>query len=88
MEFKLILSPTVIKKIKKIGTKDLKKVESKFDQLKTNPFLGQPLQGQLKGLYKLKVWPLRIIYEVDVKNHQIRIVTIGYRGDIYKNLKA
>jgi len=44
----------------------------------------KPLEGNLSGLYKLRVGDWRVIYEV---NHNDKVVTVhkvGHRREIYK----
>lgn len=47
----------------------------------TVPF---PLGGQWRGLFKLRIGDLRIIYEIDQANSRIIIHMIGRRDKIYK----
>lgn len=72
--------------------KDLKRLDKRFQRkvifvlglLKANPFLGVKMTGQLKGWYKIKIPPLRIVYTPDFKNKIIWVRAIGLRGSIYK----
>lgn len=78
--------------IEKKGQKDLKRLEKRylvkvrgvFDQLQKNPLLGEKMSGNFKGCYRVKIPPLRIIYSLDIRRKEIRILAIGYRGGIYK----
>ena len=57
-----------------------------FDALASNPFAGgdiKPLKG-MKGMYRLRVGNLRVIYEVAVTARQIKVMTILPRGQAYK----
>lgn len=82
---KVILMPLAAKKYKRIGTKDRPKIDRKIDLLATNPFIGKALQGEYKGEYSLRAWPLRIIYTFDADRKLIQILDIDYRGRVYKN---
>ncbi len=72
--------------------KELKKLDKNFQGkvlkylhfLEVNPFLGEKMQGEFQGFYRIKIPPLRIIYFPDLKNKIIRIRAIGFRGDVYK----
>jgi mRNA-degrading endonuclease RelE of RelBE toxin-antitoxin system len=72
--------------------KDLKKLDKRFQKkaifvlrlLKTNPLLGEKMEGELKGWFRIKIPPLRIIYTPDFKNKIIWIRAIGLRGAVYK----
>jgi mRNA-degrading endonuclease RelE of RelBE toxin-antitoxin system len=80
----LILSPIAIKQLKKIGSKEHSKVERKLGQLIDHPLLGKPLHGKLSGTRSLRAWPLRIIYQLNLKKKIVEIIDIDYRGDVYK----
>lgn len=43
----------------------------------------KPLKGELKGLYRIRIGGLRIIYKPQTDIGEIRILRIGPRGDIY-----
>jgi len=72
--------------------KDLKRLDRRFqkktilvlEQLRIDPFLGVKMTGQLKGWYKIKIPPLRIVYAPDFKDKTIWVKAIGFRGGIYK----
>ena len=47
------------------------------------PAGSKPLHGALEGMWRIRVGGLRIIYEIRASAHEIRIVKIGARGDVY-----
>lgn len=79
--------------LKKNAQKHLKKLNARFKpkiiylllQLQTNPYLGKPLLGILKGYYSLRVWPYRILYTINNKELLIIIIDIDHRQNIYQN---
>ena len=83
MEF--IIEDEALKRLKRIGAKDREKILRKIPQLKNHPLSGKSLQGNHRGQYSLRVWPLRIIYTFDPESQVIRVITIDYRGSVYKN---
>jgi mRNA-degrading endonuclease RelE of RelBE toxin-antitoxin system len=52
--------------------------------LRENPFAGKKLQGELFGLYCLRVWPYRIIYTIEKRVITVTVVAIGQRKDVYR----
>lgn len=82
---KIVLSPRAVKQYNKIGSKDRQKVNRKIGLLSRDPLIGKTLQGEYKGEYSLRAWPLRIIYTFDPDEQIIQIEDIDYRGDVYKN---
>jgi len=81
----LIYSPEAIKKLKRINPKDLSKIRRKIQEIKENPLCGKNLKGEMTGLKSHKTWPLRIIYTVNPAINTIYIITIDYRGSVYKS---
>ncbi len=67
------------KKIAQSIFRKLKRLVQNADQI-----MHLPLEGNLTGLYKLKVGDWRVLYEI---NHEERIITVhkaGHRRDIYR----
>lgn len=80
----LIYSPLSLKKLAKIGPAEKKKAIKKIEELRFNPLAGKPLRGEFAGLHSSRAWPLRIIYTFTPKSRTITIITIDYRGSVYK----
>jgi uncharacterized protein len=63
-------------------------IKDRLKQLKNWPLSEdpdiKPLKGEKKGTYRMRVGGCRIIFFVDEKNHQIFILEIGLRKNIYK----
>lgn len=47
---------------------------------------GEPLKGDLKGLWKLRVGQYRLVYEIQTDKIQVYIIKVGVRRDeeVYK----
>lgn len=47
---------------------------------------GEPLKGDLKGLWKLRVGQCRIVYEIQTDKIQVYVIKVGFRRDeeVYK----
>jgi mRNA interferase RelE/StbE len=85
--YTLLIGKNALKDIKKIPQKDKEKIIFRIKGLITHPFHANQLKGLLKGLYKLKVWPYRVIFTINNKANTIHIIYIGHRKDIYKRIK-
>ncbi len=46
--------------------------------------VGGPLSGQLIGMRSARRGSYRIIYKIDEQRHQVGIVHIDHRGDVYR----
>lgn len=72
------------KDLKKLSTVYKQKVARSLNLLASNPFLGDKMSGEFLGSYRIKIPPIRIIYQVNHQNKIIQVRAIGHRGDIYK----
>ena len=54
--------------------------------LSSNPRLGEPLKGRCKGLWKLRVGDLRVIYEINYDERVVYVWVIGDRENVYEGL--
>lgn len=89
--YQIFFHKLVIKEdLKKISPSDerrLKRVIHK--KLTENPqAFGKPLVGDLKGFYRLRVDPYRIVYRVDGQKVMVFILHIGMRRDFEVYLEA
>ena len=78
------LSSKARKQLRKLPRTEGLKVARKLQELDQIPFAGKPLTGKLKGLYSLRAWPYRIVYDVDTHRQAVTIHTIEHRQSAYK----
>ena len=52
--------------------------------LSENPYKGEALLGQFRGLRRYRVGSFRIIYELSSRDKLITIIKIGHRKDVYR----
>lgn len=71
------------KDLKRLAKVYFSKVSRILDNLATNPFLGGKMADEFKGHYRIKIPPLRIIYEADFKNKIIWVKAIRHRQGVY-----
>lgn len=83
--YQINLSNSARKGLKKLDKRFQEKVILSLRLLKTNPFLGEKMTGDFQDSYRIKFYPIRIIYSVDLKNKIITVRAIGHRQGIYKN---
>lgn len=85
--YKIEISSTAEKALKKIPKKDLAKIVESIQILSYNPYPEgcRKLAGE-EGAYRIRQGTYRIIYEVEGKKLIILILKIGHRKDIYRNL--
>ena len=73
-----------VKNLKNLNPTEKQKAKRKIESLLSNPLSGKKLKGEFSDLRSLKAWPLRIIYFFDPKSQTITIITVDFRGDVYK----
>jgi len=54
------------------------------ESLSLDPLRGQPLSGQWKGLRRLRVRSVRVIYGFDGEELSIAVLRVGHRRDVYR----
>lgn len=84
--FQVQLKPKAYKQLCKLQQKDQKKISIAIDQIAHDPFVGKKLEGELMGLWSVRVWPYRIVYTIQKKKIIVTIVAIGDRKNVYKKL--
>lgn len=61
-------------------------VRSAIRELSFNPASGEPLHGELDGLYKRRVRGYRIVYAIDRAQRRVDILAVGERRSIYEEV--
>lgn len=74
--------PKVLKQLKNLPKVERKKIIRKLELLADSPYSGKMLEGKFDGLFSLKAWPYRIIYQI--KKDYIFVYSIKHRQSAYK----
>lgn len=82
--YRIIFKSPVKKFLKKLDKNIQRMLFKKIKQLSKNPRLGKPLLGNLSGLWRLRVYKYRIIYQIKNEELIIMILNISHRKDIYR----
>jgi mRNA interferase RelE/StbE len=81
--YKLVFSNPARWELKSISLSHKKAVISALEDIKTDPFIGKPLQRDLTGFFSFQVGVYRILYVVHKKDRTITIISAGHRSTIY-----
>ena len=84
MTYRIVVDELVLKKdFRKIGLEDQRKIIRAIRQrLATRPKdYGEPLRGELKGFWKLRVGQFRVIYEIHEDQVVVSVIMVGFRRD-------
>lgn len=85
--YNIEISPSASKSLKHLEKSNKNVCErliKAIDQLKTNPFLGKKLLGELSNFRSLRVGEYRVLYLVIEKMVLIQVVKIAHRKEVYK----
>jgi len=84
MSYKAKFSRTFLKKWDKLPRETKERVRESIKAILLNPYLGTPLLGPLKGLWRLRIGKYRIIYEIVEKEKTINFYDVDLRKRIYR----
>jgi mRNA interferase RelE/StbE len=82
--YRIVVDELVLKKdFRKIGLEDQRKIIRAIRQrLATRPKdYGEPLRGELKRFWKLRVGQFRVIYEIHEDQVAVSVIMVGFRRD-------
>lgn len=90
---KLIILPSVTRFLKKIGDQPLKdKFRTAIDQIRGEPYIGEPATGDLGGLYFCNILHNKTSYEliytiIEDDGRAVIFILAGSRENLYQELK-
>ena len=85
--YNIEISPTAAKfleRLEKSNKNISQRIVRAIDSLKTNPFMGKKLLGELVSFRSLRVGEYRIIYIIIEKRVLIQVVKIAHRREVYR----
>ena len=80
----VVLSKNAQKEYEHLPKSDQVKIHKKLTALKTSPYSGKKLTGEMKGIYSLRAWPYRILYDINQPEKRVEIHKIVHRQGAYK----
>ncbi len=80
---KIALSEDAQKQCSRLPKAAQIKIYKKLEVLGKNPYSGKKLSGELADFWSLRVWPYRIIYEINKKADRIEVHKITHRQGAY-----
>ena len=84
MGYKIRYKSSVRRDLKNLDKSVVMRIlESIEKNLSENPYIGKPLTGKYKGLYKYRVGKYRVIYTI--RGDEVWILKIGHRKHVYRS---
>ena len=87
MQYNIEVSPGVLKFIERLekGNKNIsQRIIRAIDSLKSDPFIGKKLLGELSDFRSLRVGEYRILYIIIEKRVLVQVVKIAHRKEVYR----
>jgi len=72
----VILSKDAKRQHNRLPQSDQKKVRKKLAVLEQDSLLGKKLTGEFEGVQSLRVWPYRILYEINKKMKRVEVLLL------------
>lgn len=82
--YNIVLSRNASRTLEKATPTARRRIIAALERLRSKPYSGKTLRGELEGLFSLRIGGMRAVYGVDTKKNIVVILAIGPRGDIYK----
>jgi mRNA interferase RelE/StbE len=84
--WELLVAPTAERSLARLPEKAAAAVvEFMVGPLLENPNrVSRALRGDLEGLWAARRGPYRVVYEIDASAHEIRVLRIDHRSDLYR----
>jgi mRNA interferase RelE/StbE len=84
--WRIDLPPHVAEVVRHLPPEVKQAVKSALRSIAIEPATGEPLRGELEGLWKFRVRRYRLVYAVDRRQRVIRIFAVGHRRGIYEEI--
>lgn len=87
MSYTIFYAREITKEIRRIPGSIVERIKNAINALRENPFPEgcKSMHGH-EHLYRIRVGSYRIVYDVQSTIRIIRIVRVGHRKDVYRNL--
>lgn len=84
--YRVVIGPAPAEDIRALHPELKRSIRSALRALGDDPSLGEPLRGELEGLWRYRVRRFRIVYGLDRSSRTLRVVAVGHRERIYEAL--
>lgn len=83
MKYTVVIPKKVQKEINKIDKRYQARIKTAFVILSSDPYLGKRLDGKRKDEWSYRVWPYRIIYQIEKKQLIVLVIRVKHRQGAY-----
>ena len=82
--FILRFAPQAARQIESLDPVMKGRVATALESIASDPVIGKPLQGPLKGLRSHRFGDYRVVYQVFASNRRIDVLKVMHRRDVYR----
>jgi mRNA interferase RelE/StbE len=82
--YSLVSTRSFLRDLRRLEKPRIRRILETVEMLKSSPYLGKNLRGQLERLRSLRVGDFRVIYSVDESSRTIALRAVGDRKAIYR----
>lgn len=86
--WRIEIPPHVAEVIRHLPPEVKQGVQAALRAVAADPSIGDPLRGDLDGLWKYRARRYRLVYAVDRRHRVVRIFAVGHRRGIYEEIAA
>jgi mRNA interferase RelE/StbE len=82
--YRVVLGPSPAGVVRGLHPELRRSIRNALRALADDPSRGEPLRGELEGLWRYRVRRFRIVYDVDRSRRTLRVVALGHQEGIYE----
>ena len=83
MVYEVKFKSSVRKDLKNIDREEADRIiDAVLEKLSADPYIGEPLRGKFKGMYKYRIGSYRVIYVIEGK--EVWVLKVGHRKHVYR----
>jgi mRNA interferase RelE/StbE len=83
-KYKVLIKPSAVKELDSIPKRDLKRIAKRIQNLSEIPRPPGYEKLSVEEKYRIRQGPYRIVYSVDDKSHEVLVVKVGHRREVYR----
>lgn len=87
MPYKIVLAKSAVKELETLPAKSHNRIIEHLRQLEENPRSFGAEKLTAREAYKLRVGSYRIIYEIDDRLQEVKVLMVEDRKQVYKRLR-
>ena len=84
MSYSIRIKKSAAKELAAIDKPNRLRIIDAIDDLKSNPYRGSVLKGDLSGLRRVRMGDYRVIYELNQGELLILVIRVAHRREVYR----